>query len=388
MKKTILILGIIFLLVGVSISPSVAVFNSNVNLTNDIVKQQSSNVTFMKTYGGRNWDSGSDVQQTTDGGYIITGITDSFGAGGGDVWLIKTDSVGKKMWDKTFGGPYEDYGSCVKETTDGGYIITGVKDLDLFDDIQDVWLIKTDSKGNKEWDRTFGETDRDSGSDVQQTTDGGYIITGATKSFGAGDWDVWLIKTDNLGNMIWNKTFGGKNSDASSCIQMTADGGYIIAGVTNSFGAGDRDVWLIKTDNLGNMIWNKTYGGNAYDAGYHVQQTTDGEYIITGNTKSFGAGNDVWLIRTDKDGNKIWDRTFGGNDFASGGGVQQTTDGGYIITGYTDTLFCSSDVWLIKTDENGRPRDKAINNNMLLLRNLERFPLLQHLLDIWRHVLV
>jgi hypothetical protein len=207
-----------------------------------------------------------------------------------------------------------------------------------------------------DWDRTFGGADSDGGNSIHRTTDGGYVIAGYTMSQGAGESDVWLIKTDADGNMQWEKTFGGSDYDYCGGVRQTADGGYIIAGHTMSYGAGGYDVWLIKTDASGNKQWDTTFGGAGSDLGESVRQSADGGYIIVGSTESYGAGDDdVWLIKTDASGNKQWDRTFGGTGWDEGAGVEQTADGGYIVAGATqvpDTLFFLA-AWLIKTDAGG-----------------------------------
>jgi hypothetical protein len=292
----------------------------------------------------------------------VVGSTASFGAGYENIFLIKTDANGNISWAKTYGGTEYDRASSVQQTSDGGYIVAGY--TFSFGAGSDVFLIKTDANGNISWAKTYGGTDWDWASSVQQTSDGGYIMAGYTGSFGAGG-DILLIKTDANGNIIWAKTYGGTSYDEAYSVQQTSDGGYILAGETRSFGAGDYDIFLIKTDANGNIIWAKTYGGTSYDYAYSVQQTSDGGYIMAGETNSFGAGfYDAFLVKTDANGNIIWAKTYGGTYGDRAYSVQQTSDGGYIVAGWTESFSAGSvDIFLIKTDASGNIGSCSIVQN-------------------------
>jgi len=301
-----------------------------------------------RTFGGVGNEYGNCIQNTNDGGYIITGWTNSFGNGMADLWLIKVDSTGIEQWNQTFGGPDTEMGYSVQQTTDGGYIITGKKYTGWPGNGYDVYLLKTDSNGIEQWSQTFGNAINypEWGNSVQQTTDGGYIITGQSASSNA-DGEVCLIKTDSLGTQQWIKTFGGTIQDEGRFVQQTTDGGYIITGITNNSG---YKMYLIKTDVNGDSLWTRTFGDVNNDSkGNSVQQTTDGGYIITGEYNSTKLG----LIKTDSIGVEQWTQTFG-TTFSSaneGFDVKQTTDGGYIISGQSG--LNGRDVYLIKTDDYG-----------------------------------
>jgi len=204
------------------------------------------------------------------------------------------------------------------------------------------------------WTKTFGGLDMDVGHSVQQTTDGGYIISGFTASFDPGTGlAVWLIKTDDSGDTLWTKIYGS-NYGFSRSIHQTTDGGYIVAGTT-SFG-GSKEFWLIRTDASGDTLWTKTFGGSSNEDCFSIQQTTDGGYILVGETQSFSAGmGDVWIIKTNASGDTLWTKAFGGSYYDVGMSVQQTSDGGYVISGVKNSLggVNGVDVWLIKTDSSG-----------------------------------
>jgi hypothetical protein len=304
------------------------------------------------TFGGNNDDEGRSVLQTSDGGFIIAGLTKSFGSGLNDMLLIKTDSLGNQHWIKTFGGANDEEGYSVLQTSDNGFIVAGATSS-FGSGGRDIFLIKTDSLGNSMWQKTIGGLSSDGAWYINHTSDGGYIITGWTFSNGPGFLgNAWLVKTDSGGNEQWNKFFGGSEVDRGYSVQQTSDGGYVITGYSSSFGAGLDDMLLIKTDSLGNQEWLKTFGGTGRDYGYSVQQTSDNGFIIAGYTLSFGAGgDDIFLVKTDMKGDEEWNKTYGGTSSDIAYSVKETADGGLIITGHTLSFGAGvHDVWLIRLD--------------------------------------
>jgi hypothetical protein len=312
--------------------------------------------TWEKTYGGGGTDQGRSVQQTTDGGYIIAGWTNSIGAGNYDVYIIKTDNIGNQVWAKAFGGIGSDMAHKIKQTSDGGYIIVG--ETESFGQgkeyTPDVWLIKIDSSGNKQWDQTFGGNEEDVGYDVEQTFDGGYIIVGGSYSFANGR-RVYVIRTQANGNLMWQKTFdlGGINHNGyASCIQKTKDGLYAIAAdIYTSWFNGYYTIeknytYFLLTDNDGANISDWDVG--EHRVGSAVRQTIDGAYVISGLEsgapllfKSWGNGNDIW--------SKIYP---GEMDVDAGTGLQIDLDGGFILTSISRENFTRRTI-LIKTDSSG-----------------------------------
>ena len=264
--------------------------------------------------------------------------------------LIVGSAYSQHRWYKIYGGVGSECGFSVQQTTDGGYIVAGT--TSSFGNSDQVYLIKTDSLGDSLWIKIYGGPLSDYGQSVQQTSDSGYIIAGYSNSFGNNN-QVYLIKTDSLGDTLWTKTYGGSSEDYGYSVQQTIDGGYIIAGRTSSFG-NDEQAYLVKTDPIGDTLWTKTYGGSGAQRGYSVQQTTDGGYIIAGTTQSSPHNINVLLVKFDSAGSNLWSFIYniGWALFSGGQSVQQTSDSGYIITGGI-LIGSYSQVYLIKTDSLG-----------------------------------
>ncbi len=378
------------------------------------IRFSNAQTTFQKTFGGANDDGGTSIVQTTDGGYIIAGYTKSFGTGTTNLYLIKTDLNGNSTWNKT----YDNLGSTkqtVMQTSDGGFILSNyfslIKTNSLGDTIwtkrytvtgnnffinfvqqcsdggyiatgqaysststsYEVALVKTDINGNLVWTKTYAGNQTDNGEAVQQTSDGGYIIGGSTYSFIPIHSDFYIIKTNNAGDTLWTKVYGGAGYDFLYSLKETNDGGYLAVGSYDETfiptGTLTTDIYIIKTNSFGDTLWTRTYGGPGYQEGHFGEQTSDGGYIITGYTSSVSGGNqDVFLLKLDPNGNQVWSNKYGGTSLDNGNTVHQTNDGGYIISGITGSFGSgNNDLFIIRADSIGNSfcnqNTATFNNN-------------------------
>ncbi len=320
-----------------------------------------------KTYGGQGNDIGRDITQTSDGGYIITGYTKSFSSGGDmDLWLIKTDANGESClysdggtcsensskWIKSFGTSGNDYGNSVQETSEGDFIVAGKSGR-----IPSVFVIKTNSSGEKIWENLYGTGPGDRAQYIIERQDLGFLIVGKENANNVDD-NLCLINIDTDGAEVWHSLYGGGGADGGNHISEVSGGGYIIAGATKSYGNGNwDDLWLVKTSTGGSMEWQKTFGGSYTETGNYTHEKDEGGYMVTGSTESIGQGfYDIWVVSTDYTGNEIYSQTFGGNmdDKAIRGA--RGNSGELLIIGYTNSFGNGGeDVLLIKIDPNYQP---------------------------------
>ena len=363
-------------------------------------------IEWQKSFGGDSVDILNSIQQTSDGGYILGGNSNSLISGDhtepshglGDYWVLKLDATGNIQWQNTIGGDFDDDLRYIQQTTDGGYILGGFSESSISGDKTensqgnfDYWVIKLYPSGNIQWQNTIGGNDVDWLQSIQQTIDGGYILGGWSVSDISGDKtennhdstlthpDYWVVKLDAMGNIQWQNTIGGNSMDQLTSIQQTADGGYILSGWSYSNISGDKtensigvsDYWVVKLDSIGNIQWQNTIGGNLHEVSPIIKQTTDGGYILGGysgsgisgdKTESNNGGEDYWVLKLDTIGNIQWQNTIGGKFVDQLSSIQQTTDGGYILGGLsmsnisgdkTENCHGLSDYWVLKLDDIG-----------------------------------
>ena len=374
-----------------------------------IVKMDAAgNKQWDKLMGGTIGQSPSSISQTADGGYIVSGGSSSSQSGdvsgvnhniqGGnpfadDYWIVKLDASGNKQWDKLLGGHDHELSKSIQQTTDGGYIVAGIShgspgqngDGDItgvYKGVINLWIVKLDASGNKIWDKLIGGNGVELDPYIRQTTDGGYIVAANSTSSQGGDisganhgsYDCWVIKLNASGQKVWDKLFGGAGDDGVSSIQQTSDGGYVFAGNSVSSQSGDvsginhgeSDCWVVKLDMAGNIIWDLLLGGPGSEGFNYLQQTGDGGYILAGtsNSSMLSDANDVnhgyddcWILKLDRAGNKIWSRLMGGIGYDDANCIQQTTDGGYVFAGVSNSSQSGdvtginhgkTDAWVVK----------------------------------------
>ena len=373
-----------------------------------IVKlKKDGSIQWQKSFGGSNGEIAFSIQQTSDGGYIAAGQTSSLNGdvtgnhSGLDFWVIKLDTNGNLLWQKTLGGSSSDYATSIQQTKDGGYIAAGSSSSNDGDVsghhglsfTTDYWVVKLNASGNIQWQKSYGGSNADRASSVSQARDSGYIIAGNSISAdgdvsGTHDkiyGDAWIIKTDKNGNIIWQKTYGGSDYEEAKSIQQTTDGGYITAGWNRSKNGdvtgnhGDYDFWVLKLNSSGSLLWQKSLGGSSADLAYSIQQTTDKGYIVAGGTSSNDGdviGNhgkeDFWVVKLNSGGNLLWQHALGGSEYEEAHSLVQSKDGGYLVAGFSGVSNVNNgdvtgnhgnyDYWVAKLSASGAVPATTQNN--------------------------
>jgi len=343
-----------------------------------------------KSLGGSNHDSAYSMQQTSDGGYIIVGssmsndgdVTDN--QGGSDYWVVKLSITGSLQWQKSLGGDLFEWAHSTKQTTDGGYVILGESysnngDVSGNNGESDYWIVKLSSTGVLQWEKTLGGSGIDSGQSIQQTSDGGYIVAGFSASNDGdvtnnhGSEDYWVVKLSTTGDIQWEKTLGGSSYDLATSIQQTSEGGYIVAGMSSSNNGdvsgnhGNLDYWIVKLNSTGNIVWQKSLGGTEADKARSIQQTSDGGFIVAGQSRSNDGdvtGNhgyeDYWVVKLSSIGVIEWERSLGGSNQEIAYSIVQTLGGDFSVVGYSESNdgdvtgnHGDSDIWIAKLSSTG-----------------------------------
>jgi len=295
------------------------------------------------------------VLESYDGAYVAAGLKHF--SSGYDAWVTKLSYDGSLVWQYQYGGGFLDYVEDIKETADHGFILAGYTASGGSGLSSGLWVIKLQENGQVSWQKTYQHLLNDYGMAIEPTNDGGYIVVGHSGAYSnSGDYltELWLLRLNGEGSAIWQKSFGGVNNEYGANVHQTADGGFIVAGSTSSFGAGGSDAWILKLDGAGTVIWQKTYGGIGNDEATDIQKV-DGRYLVSGYTESFGAGGqDGWLLMLNVDGTIAWQKTYGGPDNDSLNSINLISEGGYLLTGATESYGGGeSDAWLMKLDANG-----------------------------------
>lgn len=346
-------------------------------------------IQWQKCLGGTGYDLAYSIQQTADSGYVVAGFSDSNNGdvtgnkGSDDFWIVKLSGTGNIQWEKTAGGTLYDDALFIQQTSDGGYIVCGDTqsnngDVSGNNGSFDCWIVKLSSTGSIQWTKCLGGTSDDTAASLQQTKDGGYVITGSTLSNNGdvsgnnGNWDVWVVKLNSSGSILWQKCLGGTGEDIGYSIRQTLDSGYVVAGFTKSnsgdvsgiHSIGIPDYWVVKLNTTGSIQWQKCLGGTGDDKAYSIWQTADSGYVVTGYTKSNNGdvtGNnsvglqDYWILKLNSSGSILWQKCLGGTSDDWARSVKQTSDGGYVVAGWTksingDVTFNNgiNDYWVVK----------------------------------------
>jgi hypothetical protein len=356
-----------------------------------------------QTFGGPGRDVGNDISECGNGDIILIGSTESFGAGFSDMWVIRTDSTGSPIWNRTFGGLGYESGSSVIEHSTGGLVLGGDRQTPA--EYPNFWIIHTNDAGQPLWNHTYGGTNGDFIPYVVECQDGGLAFVGTSFSFGAGEGDVWLIRTDTDGNVLWNVTFGGSANDCPNDIIECIDGGFAVIGTTESYSPQlyNGKAWVLRTNSSGHVLWNHTYGTSDYDMGRSIIERSGGGFAITGYSRDsdyypekiyawarilnssgvtlwqslfselhdynglsivecsngdfaiagairyLGTNNwDLWITRINSSGDPVWERSLGGLAIDFGRQVIQRADGSFVIIGETESFGAGKfDIWQV-----------------------------------------